>query len=280
MNKVSIKLIDKNIYHTRNTVNSTSATYHTKYIEWYWGKDYRDITVFSERSVYEVDNIEAKVKIAWLVEPKLKRWVHYNWVIENIDKFDYVFTYNKELLDIDSEKYHYVPFGTCWIEAENIKIHPKTKNVCMFISGKEKSKWHTFRHQINKQFKDQIDYFGRNNPVKRKSDVLTNYRYAVIVEFSIEDYYFSEKVIDCFATGTVPIYCGTHGIGKFFDLNGIIEFRTMEELSTILNQISIEDYESRLPAIKSNFKQVPNYLTAEDYMYDVLSSLPKVKELL
>jgi isopentenyl phosphate kinase len=41
-------------------------------------------------------------------------------------------------------------------------------------------------------------------------------------ENSIYPKYYTEKITDCFATGTIPIYYGDRSIGEDFDMNGII----------------------------------------------------------
>ena len=81
------------------------------------------------------------------------------------------------------------------------------------------------------------------------------------------DYYFTEKLIDCFATGTIPIYWGCPSIGSFFDQMGIIPFRDLDELKTILMSISKHDYESRLSAMYSNLIKAREYMVVEDWIY-------------
>ena len=48
------------------------------------------------------------------------------------------------------------------------------------------------------------------------------------------DLYFTEKLLDCFATGTIPVYLGAPDIDKHFNKDGIInladEFYISEEL--------------------------------------------------
>jgi hypothetical protein len=57
----------------------------------------------------------------------------------------------------------------------------------------------------------------------------------------------------------VPIYWGCPTLGEFFDLEGIILFNTLEELGGILQNLSVEEYEKRLPAIHRNFELAANY---------------------
>jgi hypothetical protein len=53
---------------------------------------------------------------------------------------------------------------------------------------------------------------------------------------------------------TLPIYWGTSTISNFFNKKGIIFFETKEELNEILNNLTEDDYYSRLAAIKENYE--------------------------
>ena len=68
-------------------------------------------------------------------------------------------------------------------------------------------------------------------------------------------------------TGTVPIYWGCPSIGKFFNTDGMIIFNNIEELSNILNNLSIEKYNDMKDAIQENFEKAKEYIIAEDYIY-------------
>jgi hypothetical protein len=67
-----------------------------------------------------------------------------------------------------------------------------------------------------------------------------------------KDYYFTEKLIDCFRTKTIPIYWGCPSIGTFFDVNGILTFNTVEELKSILLNLTNEYYYSKIKSIEFN----------------------------
>jgi hypothetical protein len=59
------------------------------------------------------------------------------------------------------------------------------------------------------KLKGQFDYFKKynsNGPVKDKYKILTNYRFALIIENSMT--YVSEKIFDALVTGCIPIYVG------------------------------------------------------------------------
>jgi hypothetical protein len=90
--------------------------------------------------------------------------------------------------------------------------------------------------------------------------------FQIVVENGKYDYYFTEKIIDCFVTGTIPIYWGCPSINDFFNINGILAFDNLNDLEHILNNISIEKYNEMKPYIQENFEKSKNFLLSEEYM--------------
>ncbi|MDX2476058.1 MAG: glycosyltransferase family 10 [Gammaproteobacteria bacterium] len=97
---------------------------------------------------------------------------------------------------------------------------------------------------------------------------MQEYMFQVVLENCILDTYFTEKIIDCFVTGTVPIYYGTSKISEFFDQDGIIQFTTLEELFSILGRLTPEEYRKRSKAIAHNYELSQKYLLAEDWIHE------------
>ena len=96
---------------------------------------------------------------------------------------------------------------------------------------------------------------------------LKDYMFQIAVENMIHDTYFTEKLVDCFATGTIPIFRGTRKVDRFFDTRGIIFFDTLEELSDILIGLTEDDYYDRLDVVKENFRRVRDFLLPEDWLF-------------
>ena len=102
----------------------------------------------------------------------------------------------------------------------------------MIYSNKIMFEGHKLRHHIANNIKD-VDLFGRGtpNPIDNKEESLVDYRYSIVIENSKTDNYFTEKLIDCLAVGTIPIYWGCSNLNDYFNLEGIITFNTLEELN-------------------------------------------------
>ena len=61
--------------------------------------------------------------------------------------------------------------------------------------------------------------------------------YSVVIENHIDDIWFTEKICNCFATKTVPIYYGARDIGNHFYEDGIIICESIQELEDRIDDI-------------------------------------------
>jgi hypothetical protein len=246
---------------------------HAKSSSWYnepnlfeWVRKYdENHLVVTDHSLMNVDNFSNNKKYAWLLEsPEITPFA-YDYIKENYDKFDLIFTFSKKLLEL-SDKFILLPYGGCWVEDGDRKIHDKTKDVSIIISAKKSTLGHRLRHFVVDKY-NYIDSFGYKNPIEKKITALKDYRFSIVFENCQEDYYFSEKLIDCFITGVIPIYWGCPSIGDFFDTDGMIIFNTLEELDIIMCNLNEELYNSKLESIKYNFEKSKKYLIADDIIY-------------
>ncbi|MDH3930143.1 MAG: hypothetical protein OEV22_19625 [Deltaproteobacteria bacterium] len=201
--------------------------------------------------------------IAWLVEG----WDHipqlYQFVIDNADNFEAIWTHDRKLLETLPNAC-FLPFGGCWIDDYDWGIHPKSKNFSIIASGKRQHPGHKLRHQIIAGAQGHIDVFGGGYaPLDNKIDGLKDYRYHFCIENMNRDYWFTEKLIDCFVTGTIPIYWGCPSIDDFFNVDGMICFDELKHLPELLPSCTEELYESKLDAIKENFERAQKYRLAE-----------------
>ena len=259
---------------------------HAKSSSWYnepelfdWVRKYdENHLVFTDYSLSQVDNFSNKKKYAWLLEsPEITPFA-YNFIKENYEKFDLIFTFDEELLKI-SEKFILVPYGGCWVETEDRKIHDKFKETSIILSNKKITEGHKLRHEIADIF-DKIDMYGYKNPIDKKIKALKDYRFSIVIENCKKDFYFSEKIVDCFITGTIPIYWGCPSIGEFFDQEGILTFDTIEDLKIILNSLNKDLYETKKTHIKNNFEKCKKYLISDNILYNKLKEYEKTSSQL
>jgi hypothetical protein len=131
------------------------------------------------------------------------------------------------------------------------------------------------RHAIVERFRGQIDVFGRGyKPIENKLEALKDYQFQIVVENEVSDYWFTEKICDCFATGTIPVYFGCRSIGDFFNPSGIIHFETLDDLKEILDQCNSALYEKKLDAVQDNFNRGREHgFLPDNVMYTELRGL-------
>ena len=240
MVKLKVNLFDSN-----GIINSGFGELNSyKYIEYVNKLDNFDgITIFTDCYLFDnkVNSVNSKIKIAWLYEPRVISPSIYN-VYQIQDKFDYIFTHDRDLLKL-GDKYICVPPAGCWIPEQSRKIHNKNKKISFIFSDKVGTYGHCFRHQIFNNFKNKLDCFGHGvKSIATKDLALNDYMFSICIENSYVENYFTEKLIDCFMTGTIPIYCGCNNIFNYFNKNGIIIFKNIQELECILNYIDDNIY--------------------------------------
>jgi len=267
MDKVTFNLFDDIFSHDKYSV----AGRESKFIK--WDRDLLNInnpTFYSHNKIPYVDKkISIKEKsYAILFESKSIVPKIYNEVEEHLAKFNKVFTHNSEFL----KKYDncfWIPGGGVWIGGSfgkgEIKMYEKTKNCSIVSSQKQMCDLHKYRLEIVELVKNRnVDIFGLNiwQPINIS---LEDYMFSIVIENYQDDLYFTEKILNCFATGTVPIYLGARNIKEKFNIDGIIQFHSLNELINLKLDEGV--YFSKLQAIKDNFCRCLEYLSIEDYIY-------------
>ena len=57
--------------------------------------------------------------------------------------------------------------------------------------------------------------------------------FHIVIEGFKNDHYYSEKLIDCLITKTVPIYWGHTEIGKYFNEMGMIQVDSASDIISV-----------------------------------------------
>lgn len=257
--------------HFRHEPIGYSCRFHSgKKIQWCRKFPYTSpITVFTGGSLQCVVNHWNTTNIAWLIEPYEIAPYTYSLAINNHKFFDLILTHDQNLLSIVPNSV-FMPYGDCWIKEEDWKIYDKTKTCSIFCSDKKLTQQHVLRHNCLEV--DGIDQFGFMRKLEYKLDGLKDYKFSIVVENSTRDDWFTEKLLDCFATGTIPIYSGTKNIRKYFCEDGMITFSSVAELENIISKIKNREivYETFLPAIQSNFSAFRQYVRKDDLVLEIL----------
>lgn len=231
-------------------------------IEWDRSNNFtdNDLVIYTDNEIYNTRNYGKN--IAWLIEPKELQPNTYDFVIQNHKKFYKIFTHDYEMLNISN--CILIPYGGCWIRKEDFNIYEKNKNISIICSNKNYLSGHKLRHKCINKFRSFIDVYGNGyNTINDKLDALKNYKFQIVIENTKKDFWFTEKIIDCFVTGTIPIYYGCPSIGNFFNKDGILIFDSINDLERILINMPENLYEQKKQAIEDNFQKAKNFILAE-----------------
>lgn len=225
----------------------------------------------------------AQKKFGLLMEPEVMIPDIYQKLYDSPDvmaQFDAVFTHSAKLLEKYPNTKLYMGQGSWFGTAagggvlDENAYERKTKLVSMVSSDKALLESHKLRISIAKEMKKNpnVDTFGAFDGGRsvKIAEALTDYRFSIVLENEISPYYFTEKLLNCFASMTIPIYAGAQKIGDFFNSDGIIiidKYASIEELNRIVNQCTPKMYEERLIAVLENYHKVQNLLTVDDYIF-------------
>lgn len=226
----------------------------------------QECTFYVDGSIEQGINESGKRKFAWLVEsrdiiPKAMDFVRNNHKLVS-DNYEILFTHSKDIYDLE-ENFYYIPPHGFWVEEP--KIYEKTKLVSMVSSSKGMTVGHRHRLGWVNRLRDKLDLYGRGfNPFDKKEDVLADYMFSVTIENDSYPTYWSEKILDCFVCGTIPIYYGSPDIGEHFNMDGIIILDENFDLSSLTPKL----YQSKLEAVKDNFERAMKLEVIEDIIYE------------
>jgi hypothetical protein len=243
----------------------SSAGSVPEYIEWV--KDTHDalISIHIDYGVQQpVD--KTKLNFAWIQESSTINVSLQDWIKNNVtyleENFELVFVHDTRLLPLSNKFKHVICNARSWVK--DIGIHPKTKLVSMIASNKVMCYEHMLRQQVVNVFRDKVDLYGRgHNEIPDKIYGLKDYCFSITMENHTYPLAYSEKLSDCFATGTIPIYYGCEEVNTLFNPEGILwlyqDFK--------IEDLSFDLYYSKIKAIEDNFNLIKSWPIAEDYLY-------------
>ena len=208
------------------------------------------------------------------IVPKDYEVFHRNRGLEK--DFRYIFTYDDRILnEIENARFYPVAAGIWNSEMREGRYREKDRDLSILSSDKVMCALHRFRLELARLCKREglADTFGRfdgGGYVEKVDETLNRYRFSMIIENDVSDYYFSERLTNCFAAQTVPVYLGARRIGDFFNTDGMILLGSadLEEAESLIAECTRERYEAMLPAVLDNYERVKEYVNMQDYLYE------------
>ena len=197
-------------------------------------------------------------------------------IIENSNLFDLIFAWDVDILNKCNNSVKML-LGTSWVlpcQIDNV-INNKKFEISFLCGSKMKSDGHVLRRIIwdrQMDIKTKKSFFRSgqkdivsidNNPVLDPHPyakyTLFNSKFHICIENTRCYNYFSEKIIDCFITKTIPIYNGCLNIGEYFDSRGFFIANTDDEIVDICNSLDNSTYERMIPYVNENYNRCKEY---------------------
>lgn len=271
-----VNLFDSNF----NGQPCSVAYQESHYIEYVRGQmQFDGVTIFTDEWINNpiVNEVQSRYKVGWLHEPYCLHPLTYETAYINAHKFDFILTYDKSFIEDNPAKFRFAPYAGTWINQRDWGIKPKTKLCSMLIGSKMSTEGHIIRHSIADMIESNgfefVDFYGvRGESVgygeNTKYRVLSNYCFSIVTETCREDNLFTEWLLDCFALGTIPIFWGAPNIHKYFEIDGILQFDTIDRLEKILRRINDIWYTGTLLPAYRNLRHLKWYAVTEDWIYE------------
>lgn len=216
------------------------------------------------------------------------------YLIKNKHKYHTIFTYNQNVLDNCTNAKKYI-VGTTWINKSiynSIDIMKKEFKISNFVGSKDWTIGHRLRILIHEnqynlkeypitffrssvQIPHRFDY-GNNPFIGTKTEdkimLFETFQFAIVIENTKQKNCFTEKIMDCLLTKTIPIYWGCSNIGDYFDITGwiILETESIDEVKEKLKILTPDYYTKYTDIIEKNHSIAKKYVDLYDNLNNAI----------
>ena len=226
--------------------------------------DHIVIFPYSKTVLTANSQVDCKVSLI-LVEPRAIQARYYNII------FILRYLYHNILVRDPKLAFKYnnvrsLSLAELWVETDNLRLPDfvKKRGISLIASMKKDLEGHKLRHKLisfDKSHTHQLlTPLGR--AYEQFGDMVTAlapFRYSVVIENCIEPHYFTEKILNCLACKTIPIYWGHESIKQYFDTSNWLFFNDLEDGYEKIKFASSDEH------IVSHDKIHENYVQAKSY---------------
>lgn len=255
-------------------------------------KSDRNIDIYIDTTEYHPNN---SLKIYFQSEPN-EIYPCYSYLQSNHNRYDYILCYDITQLQNCNNVITHLCGGT-WIK--DIPMHEKQYKISNLCGSKQMTYAHTQRiHLYHSQLEFTswpITFFRsscgdilpniNNNPFIEKSleskiDLFKDFQFSIVIENTREKNCFSEKIIDCLITKTIPIYYGCSNIQDYFDISGWIILESNNIVDELKQKLTILDeiyYSKYIDVIQYNYEKAKYHGDTVNNWIDALVQIPGVQ---
>lgn len=168
------------------------------------------------------------------------------------------------------------------LKVENLE---KENKIVWITSNQKSSNGHKRRMDFLENIKNSpfVELYGRGiKPIDDKWEVLKNAKYAIAYENFKNDYYWTEKIIDCYLSYTMPIYYGCNSIENFFPKNSFIQLDPNDKhVDLFLKEVVNSNlWEENRDAIIKARDLILNEYQLFPFLYNQIKAIEATKEAL
>jgi hypothetical protein len=201
----------------------------------------------------------------------------YNDVRDHPECYTFVLTFLTDVLNANPKARFFRGIYS-WVD--HIKTYEKKFAISTVVGAKNNPKFegYAIRHELWRR-QDEITtpknfYLSHDYKPKgvdrSKCYILGDGRWAkeqmfdcmfhICIENTSIDNYFSEKLIDCFLTKTIPIYYGCPNIFRFFDIRGMYHVNSIDGIIHWSNTVIDGIYSGLRYIIEQNYQTALKYI--------------------
>lgn len=258
-----------------------------------WEKSFKDLshldfTLFYDYQPTYDQLLLSPINIFIACEPN-EYFGNHDYAIRSHQSFSFILTWSTKVLN-NTPNSIFSPYGESWWQDNPFEYESINKEFKVsFLRGNLlKLIGHSYRYELFDrqyeiktpiQFWDKLGERGVDNFEKwrqYKIDSFRPYQYAVCIENSSHENYFTEKITDCILNKTIPIYYGCSNISDFYNPKGIIQVRNTDEIIKVINNLDPQYYSSILDAVEENYQKAFKY---KDYVGNVKKQIIEIFSL-
>ena len=222
------------------------------------------------------------------------------YLIANAKKYDVILTFNKRVIEQCQNAKVFTFYTQTWIRKEDyetIPLEEKQFMISSLVGFKQMTNAHTLRLQLyfaQESFGSiPIQFFRssvppllpliKDNPILESREtyakiaLFKRFQFHLAIENSRQENYFTEKLIDCLVTRTIPIYYGCPNIQEYFNINGwvLLETGSPEEFITKCKELDSGYYERYKETVEENYQKALYYKENIQRLNTLLQSIPE-----
>ena len=124
---------------------------------------------------------------------------------------------------------------------------------------------------------DDVNYEGEKaldgSMVPLSKAPLFDSQFHIAIENMSTPNMFTEKLIDCFQTKTIPIYYGAPNIDDTFNRYGMIMANSLDRIIDVCNEITPDTYERMLSCLMDNYEISHKYCDYDKQLKEAIIKL-------